>query len=502
MRSVPVEDLSQLHHESSVSDTTEITTATTATATTIGTTQIPPSPRRIPRSQTESSPLNHAPKQPKHASQANSRPSLTNYLLGLHEDPPETIDDAWSVATKRRGVYNLIQVPTRLERLLTLGQIICLDEVLTLFTYLPLRIFHSVLSLPHTIFSRRRIPSYIAVDALHISLLIIASLALWFFDISWIYHNIRGQSVIKLYVVFNVIEIFDRLGSSFGIDVLDSLGWTTVSAVQYFTRVPPPTALSVRARALHGLALITRVAIDYFCALVYVIIHASLLLTCVVTLNVAINTQNNALLTLLVSNNFVELKGAVFKSFKVQNLFQIACSDAVERFQVTAYLLVMLVVASGDEKLFFTWGVIYACEIIVDWIKHAFVTKFNRISPRIYRQFTLVICDDISRTRASQSVVRSIGGSGVSKRIGFVSLPLAALVVRMMGTEIMRLPWKGILLLWLCLVAIKTALSLFLMGHAWRKVCGGKGEEVVEEGDEFWINKLSQVERYDLISKN
>ncbi len=45
-----------------------------------------------------------------------------------------------------------------------------------------------------------------------------------------------------------------------------------------------------------------------------------------VTLNVAINSHNNALLTLLISNQFVELKGSVFKKFEKDNLFQIACN--------------------------------------------------------------------------------------------------------------------------------------------------------------------------------
>jgi len=43
----------------------------------------------------------------------------------------------------------------------------------------------------------------------------------------------------------------------------------------------------------------------------------------VVTLQVAMNSANNALLTLLVSNNFVELKGSIFKRFEAQNLFQV-----------------------------------------------------------------------------------------------------------------------------------------------------------------------------------
>jgi hypothetical protein len=46
----------------------------------------------------------------------------------------------------------------------------------------------------------------------------------------------------------------------------------------------------------------------------------------VITLNVAVNSYNNALLTLLVSNNFIEVKASVFKNYKEENLFQVTCS--------------------------------------------------------------------------------------------------------------------------------------------------------------------------------
>ena len=44
--------------------------------------------------------------------------------------------------------------------------------------------------------------------------------------------------------------------------------------------------------------------------------------------NTNTNSNNNVLLTLLVSNNFVELKGSVFKKCEKQNLFQISCAAA------------------------------------------------------------------------------------------------------------------------------------------------------------------------------
>jgi hypothetical protein len=95
---------------------------------------------------------------------------------------------------------------------------------------------------------------------------------------------------------------------------------------------------------------------------------------------VAINSYDNALLTLLLSNQFVEIKGSVFKKFERQNLFQIACAgtpslpsyslqlpdgteripssgaDIVERFQLGLMLGVIalrnLIEMSGSDFAF------------------------------------------------------------------------------------------------------------------------------------------------------
>ena len=76
-------------------------------------------------------------------------------------------------------------------------------------------------------------------------------------------------------------------------------------------------------------------------SIVYVALHALLNLVQAVVLNVAINSFNKALLTIMISNQFIEIKTSVFKRFEKNNLFQMSCSDARERFH---YLVLLLVV--------------------------------------------------------------------------------------------------------------------------------------------------------------
>jgi hypothetical protein len=43
-------------------------------------------------------------------------------------------------------------------------------------------------------------------------------------------------------------------------------------------------------------------------------------------------------------------------------------------------------------------------EMLVDWLKHAFITKFNHIRPSVYERYTDVLCRDLA------------SGSAISRR--------------------------------------------------------------------------------------
>src|SRR4051794_3889503 len=79
----------------------------------------------------------------------------------------------------------------------------------------------------------------------------------------------------------------------------------------------------------------------FILALIYNVIHAAALFYQVITLNVAVNSYSNALLTLLMSNQFVEVKSTVFKKFEKDNIFQLTCADVVERFQLWLMLVII-----------------------------------------------------------------------------------------------------------------------------------------------------------------
>lgn len=50
-------------------------------------------------------------------------------------------------------------------------------------------------------------------------------------------------------------------------------------------------------------------------------------------------------------------------------------------------------------------------EMLVDWLKHAFITKFNHIRPSVYERYTDVLCRDL----ASGSAVGRRGARKVDR---------------------------------------------------------------------------------------
>lgn len=63
-------------------------------------------------------------------------------------------------------------------------------------------------------------------DLLKAVILLICSVSLIYVDTNMLYHLIKSQSVIKLYIFYNMLEIGDRLFSAFGQDAIDALFWT------------------------------------------------------------------------------------------------------------------------------------------------------------------------------------------------------------------------------------------------------------------------------------
>ena len=79
-------------------------------------------------------------------------------------------------------------------------------------------------------------------------------------------------------------------------------------------------------------------------------------------------------------------------------------------------------------------------ETLVDWLKHAFITKFNHIRPSVYERYKDVLCRDLaSGSRLSARKHSYVDQSPVvARRLGFSSLPLAVVTI-LIGTQAVTL---------------------------------------------------------------
>jgi hypothetical protein len=70
-------------------------------------------------------------------------------------------------------------------------------------------------------------------------------------------------------------------------------------------------------------------------------------------------------------------------------------------------------------------------ETLVDWPKHAFITKFNHIRRSVYERYKDVLCRDLaSGSRLGARKNSYVDQSPVvARRLGFASLPLAVLTI-------------------------------------------------------------------------
>ncbi|XP_070314188.1 LOW QUALITY PROTEIN: transmembrane anterior posterior transformation protein 1 homolog [Odocoileus virginianus] len=372
---------------------------------------------------------------------------------------------------RRERVYTCMRIPRELEKLMVFGIFLCLDAFLYVFTLLPVRVFLALFrlfTLPcYGLRDRRVLQPAQVCDILKGVILVICYFMMHYVDYSMMYHLIRGQSVIKLYIIYNMLEVADRLFSSFGQDILDALYWTATEPKE-------------RKRAHIG------VIPHFLMAVLYVFLHAILIMVQATTLNVAFNSHNKSLLTIMMSNNFVEIKGSVFKKFEKNNLFQMSNSDIKERF--TNYVLLLIVCLRNMEQ--FSWNpdhlwvlfpdvcMVVASEIAVDIVKHAFITKFNDITADVYSEYRASLAFDLVSSRQKNAYTDY--SDSVARRMGFIPLPLAVLLIRVVTSSIKVqgiLSYACVILFYLGLVSLKVLNSIVLLGKSCQYVKEAKMEE-------------------------
>ncbi|XP_076297672.1 protein TAPT1 homolog isoform X1 [Lasioglossum baleicum] len=376
-------------------------------------------------------------------------------------------------SARREKVYSFMKIPREVEKFMAYGFLQCADSFLFVYTFLPVRftmaLWTVIARLLWHCFGRkrgnsrageRRLRPAEICDLLKGFLVICCWIVTWKVDTSMMYHLVKSQSVIKLYIFYNMLEVGDRLFSAFGQDTIDALLWTATE---------PGSKTQTGSQHLGTLP-------HLLFAVTYVLLHSILVLFQATTLNVAINSSNKALLTIMMSNNFVELKGSVFKKFDKNNLFQLSCADIRERF----HLMMLLFAVTLQTMKEYAWKserlavllpdciMLLLAEVLVDWVKHAFITRFNELPSTVYRDYTISLAYDMAQPR--QETAFSDPSDLVARRMGFIPLPLGVAIGRVLSTTITPSPKAAniilLLLAYLILIAFRILISLIILGKA------------------------------------
>lgn len=119
------------------------------------------------------------------------------------------------------------------------------------------------------------------------------------------------------------------------------------------------------------------------------------------TLHVAITSAEESVFSFLFYNNFTELKITVFKKVDVPGLYQYASNDSVERLQLQIYLINILLSTSQDLNILLRYSVIIMLsEVLIDSIKHFFITRLNKLRTDIYIDFkNQIFVDFLTKTK-------------------------------------------------------------------------------------------------------
>ncbi|XP_017101926.2 protein TAPT1 homolog [Drosophila bipectinata] len=368
-------------------------------------------------------------------------------------------------SARRQKIYSFMRIPRDLERFMVYGIMQCADSFLYIHTFLPIRFLMAVWALVYRTVARifrfrsggQRLLSPAEIcDLLKGVIWIIVTLIMLLVDTNRVYHIIKSQSIIKLYIFYNMLEVGDRLLSAFGQDTIDALFWTATE--------PKNSKREHFGTITHTLL-----------TLIYVILHSGLIMFQATCLNVAVNSNNKGLLTIMISNNFVELKGSVFKKFDKNNLFQLTCSDVRERFHLSVLLFIVVIQTMKE----FDWCITQFCvmlpdcvavlftEILIDWVKHAFITRFNELPESIYREYTTSLAYDMTQTRQKHAF--SDHSDLVARRMGFIPFPLAVVLIKAIYTAVSfksLAAWLLFLLAYLFAMGLRVCLTICALGKA------------------------------------
>ncbi|KAH9607266.1 hypothetical protein KSS87_019589 [Heliosperma pusillum] len=407
---------------------------------------------------------------------------------------------------ERERVYDTIfRLPWRCELLIDVGFFVCLNSFLSLLTIIPSR---AAIILWRSV-TKRQLKKLSAAELSDFGCILVLAggiVLLGRTDISLIYHMIRGQGIIKLYVVYNVLELIwwsylwvemfllwikellrlhfcrgRRWGGENGLvdAYLTEVNQYNLDPLKRLRESGGHNQEYMGKRIIHRRSLINYGKVSE------VMYFRHFLILLKVLLAAHQNRQDIGLKDIpwiycwqqLLQISFIESTHfdiVTVPSYLFSYLVDFLDSDSIERFHITAF--VIFVLAQNIQEAEGYWFgnfisnalLVYLSEMAIDIIKHSFIAKFNDIKPITYSEFLEDLCKQTLNIQTD-----------VSKRtLTFVPLAPACVVIRVLTpVYAARLPcnpihWRFfwifclIALTYVMLVTLKVMVGMGLQKHA------------------------------------
>lgn len=143
------------------------------------------------------------------------------------------------------------------------------------------------------------------------------------------------------------------------------------------------------------------------------------------------------------------------------------------------------------------WGLMLDCtyvmlsEMLIDWTKHAFITRFNEINLSVYSDYVLSFAYDTAQSRHTKVCINhwicltvkfiillnylnfqafTDHSDLVARRMGFIPIPLGVVMIKVLSRCVFfdwRLPCIILLLFtFTCLITLKIVNLIYILGRA------------------------------------
>eukprot|EP01024_Parvocaulis_polyphysoides_P055960 TRINITY_DN5807_c1_g2_i6.p1 TRINITY_DN5807_c1_g2~~TRINITY_DN5807_c1_g2_i6.p1 ORF type:complete len:353 (+),score=38.84 TRINITY_DN5807_c1_g2_i6:100-1158(+) len=252
---------------------------------------------------------------------------------------------------------------------------------------------------------------------------------------SWLVISIEARTIyywikdvtsefLKLHALHNLIIIIDMISGNFAKDTVEALSGTC-------------TLLVINKDK--KLKRIFQLFMDTILVILFVTLHATVLMSQGLLFIVTLTSSHNMLIALLIASNFYEIKGTVFKKWNETRLEQMALMDVLERWHLGICMLFVVVEhmkmneAAGGEsgggwrsmaQIQSDVIKIYGAEVFIDVVKHSVLAKFNNVNPGMYREYIFKLCGQ----------AETFQSHNIHHVVGFEPLGPAVLMVRIVAT--------------------------------------------------------------------